>query len=333
MSSPSRRFRSALSTFEFSLDPFLVSMIAVVVLASLFPPRGNAIVAVEHATVAAIALLFFLNGLRIPTDEAIAGLKNWRLHAFVLSITFVIFPLIGVAAQIFDGWLLTPALYAGVLFLTTLPSTVQSSIAFTSIAGGNVGAAVCSASLSSMIGIVVSPLLAAWLLGTHGGTLSLDSFVSLGLQVALPFVCGQLLRRWLWTIVDRFSMATKVIDRGSILLVVYSAFGASVRDGVWHGVTPGAIAAVMLVNGVILAIMMCVSYYGSALFGFSDADRRTILFCASKKSLTTGVPIAAVQFSGPVLGLIVLPLILFHQIQIMVCGVVASRLSRKIDAV
>lgn len=304
-------------------------MFAIVGFAWVFPARGDGAVALGYATVVAIALLFFLNGLRIPTREAVAGLKHWRLHIVVLSITFVAFPIVGVAAKLFEGWLLAPVLYSGILFLTLLPSTVQSSIAFTSIAGGNVGAAICSASLSSMVGILISPLLAAWLLGTQGNGVSLGSFLTLGAQVILPFILGQLLRRWLRKLVDRFDTATKFVDRGSILLVVYAAFGASVRDGVWQGIAATAIAAVLVVNAGILGLMMCLSYYGPALFGFSEADRRTVLFCGSKKSLTTGVPIAAVLFSGPMLGLIVLPLILFHQMQILICGIIANRLARK----
>jgi sodium/bile acid cotransporter 7 len=310
------------------LDPFLVAMVVVVLLASLLPARGSGAAVVGVGSYVAIALLFFLNGVRLPTREAIEGLKNWKLHSAVLVASFVIFPLLGFAARLAVPWLLTPQLYVGVMFLSTLPSTVQSSIAFTSIAKGNVGAAICAASLSNLLGIVLSPLLVALFLG-RGGSLSLGMLSSIMLQILVPFLAGQLLRRWLAPIERRYSSITKVVDRGSILLVVYSAFSASVIGGIWHELSIWSILGVIVADVVLLVLVLLITARGSKAIGFSRMDQIAIMFCGSKKSLTTGVPIAAVQFTGPALGLTIFPLMLFHQIQIMVCAVLASRFARQ----
>jgi sodium/bile acid cotransporter 7 len=299
-------------------------MVCVVLLATVLPARGPSVAVVSVGSNAAIALLFFINGVRLPSREALMGLKHWRLHLFVLLTSFVAFPLLGFAARVLAPWLLTPGLYIGVMFLTTLPTTVQSSIAFTSIAKGNVGAAICATSLSSILGIVISPLLVTLFLG-KAGSISLGSISTIALQILVPFVAGQLLRRWLAPIEKRYSSVTKLVDRGSILVVVYSAFGASVVNGIWRELSILSILSVVLVDVVVLAIVLFITWRGSAALGFSRADQITMTFCGSKKSLTTGVPIAAVQFAGPALGLTIFPLMIFHQIQLMVCASLAKR--------
>ncbi|MHB1171105.1 MAG: bile acid:sodium symporter family protein [Lacisediminihabitans sp.] len=310
------------------LDPFLISMALVVVLATLLPARGTGASVVNVGSYAAIALLFFLNGVRLPTREAVEGLKNWKLHSAVLIASFVIFPLLGFVARLTVPWLLTPELYVGVMFLSTLPSTVQSSIAFTSIAKGNVGAAICAASLSNLLGIVLSPLLVALFLG-RSGSFSFSSLSSIALQILVPFVAGQLLRRWLAPVEHRHRSITKVVDRGSILVVVYSAFSASVIGGIWQKLSVWSVLGVVVVAVALLTLVLLITSRGSKALGFSRMDQIAIIFCGSKKSLTTGVPIAAVQFAGPTLGLTIFPLMLFHQIQIIVCAALASRFARQ----
>jgi sodium/bile acid cotransporter 7 len=306
------------------LDPFLIGMICTVALATLLPARGGGAAVLDIVTKAAIALLFFLNGIRLPTREAFAGLKNWKLHTAVLLTSFAIFPVLGFVLRLTVPWVLTPQLYVGVMFLSTLPSTVQSSIAFTSIARGNVAAAICAASLSNLLGVVVSPMLIALFLG-KAGSVSAGSLLSLALQILVPFIAGQLLRRWLAPIESRHSSATKLVDRGSILLVVYTAFSASVLEGLWHQLSLWSILGVIAIDCMLLAVILLITSKGSAALGFSRMDQIAIIFCGSKKSLTTGVPIAAVQFSGPTLGLVIFPLMLFHQIQILACAVLARR--------
>ena len=211
------------------------------------------------------------------------------------------------------------------LFLTLLPSTVQSSIAFTSIARGNVAAAVCAASFSSLVGIVLTPLLAAWLIGgsarVNGG-----SAVDLVLQLLLPFLLGQLARRWISEWISRHKPALTLVDRGSILLVVYGAFSEGVVNGVWSALSAARLG---LLLGVCLALLLAVlglTTVAGKRLGFDRADRIVLIFCGSKKSLASGLPMAAVLFPASAVSLAVLPLMLFHQIQLMACTVIAKRM-------
>ncbi|MFE5559950.1 bile acid:sodium symporter family protein [Streptomyces sp. NPDC056544] len=306
------------------LDPYVVALLATVGLAALLPARGPAATAADLASTAAVALLFFLYGARLSTREALDGLRHWRLHLTVLACTFVLFPLLGLAARVLVPGLLTAPLYNGLLFLCLVPSTVQSSIAFTSIARGNVPAAICAGSFSSLAGIVLTPLLAAALLGGGAGGSSPDSLLKITLQLLLPFLLGQALRPRVGGLLVRHKKVLGHVDRGSILLVVYAAFSAGVVAGIWHRVSLPRLAALMLVEAVLLAVMLLVTWYGAARLGFGRADRIAIQFAGSKKSLAAGLPMASVLF-GPHAALAVLPLMLFHQMQLMVCAVIARR--------
>ncbi|MFD9367215.1 bile acid:sodium symporter family protein [Streptomyces sp. NPDC060020] len=312
------------------LDPYVLALLGTVGLAALLPARGAAAPIADGASTAAVALLFFLYGARLSTREAFEGLRHWRLHLTVLACTFVLFPLLGLAARGLVPAVLTQPLYAGLLFLCLVPSTVQSSIAFTSIARGNVPAAICAGSFSSLAGIVLTPLLAAGLLGGHAGGFSPDSLLKITLQLLLPFLLGQSLRRWVGGFLVRHKQVLGYVDRGSILLVVYAAFSAGVTAGIWHRVSLPRLGALLLVEAVILAVMLLVTWYGSARLGFGRADRVAIQFAGSKKSLAAGLPMASVLF-GAQAGLAVLPLMLFHQMQLMVCAVIARRRAQDPD--
>jgi sodium/bile acid cotransporter 7 len=308
------------------VDPYIVLLLGTVGLAALVPARGTAASVTSGASTAAIAVLFFLYGARLSTREALAGLRHWRLHVTVLACTFVLFPVLGLAARGLVPVFLTHDLYTGLLFLTLVPSTIQSSIAFTSIARGNVPAAICAGSFSSLIGIVVTPLLAAALLGDSGGGFSADSLVKIVLQLLVPFLAGQVLRRWIGGFVTRHKKVLGLVDRGSILLVVYTAFSEGMVRGVWHQVSPLRLGGLLVVEAALLAVMLALTWYGGRAIGFGREDRIAIQFAGSKKSLASGLPMASVLF-GAHASLAVLPLMLFHQMQLMVCAVIAKRRS------
>ncbi|MGY3205271.1 bile acid:sodium symporter family protein [Streptomyces sp. TE5632] len=308
------------------IDPYILLLLGTVGLAALLPARGTGADLASGASTAAIALLFFLYGARLSTREALDGLRHWRLHGTVLACTFVVFPLLGLAARGFVPVLLTDPLYQGLLFLTLVPSTIQSSIAFTSIARGNVPAAICAGSFSSLVGIVATPLLAAALLGGGAGGFSADSVTRIVLQLLVPFVAGQVLRRWIGGFVTRHRKVLGLVDRGSILLVVYTAFSQGMVRGVWNQVSPARLGGLLAVEAVLLAVMLLLTWYGAKALKFGRADRIAIQFAGSKKSLAAGLPMASVLF-GAQASLAVLPLMLFHQMQLMVCAVIAKRRS------
>ncbi|MGO4355454.1 bile acid:sodium symporter family protein [Rhizobium sp. RAF36] len=311
---------------RFLPDTFTILLVCTVILASLFPADGAFAGYFSIATDLAIALLFFLHGARLSRDVVIAGVLHWRLHLAILLTTFALFPLLGVAIGFIPDTILPQPLYLGILFLCVLPSTVQSSIAFTSMAGGNVPAAICSASASNIFGMFLTPLLVGLLfsVGGHGG-FSWDALEQIMLQLLLPFVLGQVLQPWIGDWIRSIKKILMPVDRGSILMVVYVAFSKAVVEGLWHTFSIGDIAVVIVLDMLLLALVLAITMYGSRALGFNKADEITITFCGSKKSLASGVPMANVIFAGQSIGAIVLPLMLFHQIQLMACAVIAQK--------
>ncbi|HVJ35594.1 MAG TPA: bile acid:sodium symporter family protein [Terriglobia bacterium] len=311
------------------VDPYILAIVMMVVLASILPCRGQAAVVMNGVTYAAISLLFFLYGARLPVETIIQGLTNWRLQVTVLLSTFLLFPLLGLAfSHLFQG-LLGPSLSLGLLFLCLLPSTVQSSIAFTSIARGNVAAALCSASISNLLGIFISPLLVALLLARHDAGISASSIKDIVLQLLVPFLAGQILRPWLKGFVGKHKFLLGLVDRGSILLVVYTAFSEGVVNGIWSQIDIQSLLLLLVANLILLTVVLVLTTIISRRMGFSKEDEIAIVFCGSKKSLASGIPIANVLFPAQTVGLMVLPLMLFHQVQLMACAAIARRYARR----
>lgn len=311
---------------RFLPDTFTILLVCTVILASILPVQGTAADYFGVATDIAIGLLFFLHGARLSRDVVIAGFLHWRLHIVILLTTFALFPLLGLVLGLLSPAILPQPLYLGILFLCVLPSTVQSSIAFTSIAGGNVPAAICSASASNIFGMFLTPLLVGVLfsVGGHGG-FSWDALEQILLQLLAPFIVGQILQPWIGNWIRARKKILAPVDRGSILMVVYLAFSTAVVEGLWHTFSITDIAVVIVADMALLAAVLCITMFGSRWMGFNKADEITITFCGSKKSLASGVPMANVIFAGQSIGAIVLPLMLFHQIQLMACAVIAQK--------
>lgn len=310
-------------------DPLIVLIILAVIIAIIAPARGNFADIFGQLTNVAIALLFFLYGVRLSTQEALNGLKHWRLHLTILAFTFVVYPLIGIALRPLTA-VISHDMYLGILFLTLVPSTVQSSVAFTSIAKGNVAGAIVSASASNLVGVIVTPLLVMLLMGTGGGVhIDTSVFGEIALLLLAPFVLGQLTRRWVGKIAQ--SKATKVVDRGSIAMVVYSAFSKGVVDGIWSSISLWDLAFLVVFAAAFVAFMLWLTRKASQKMGFNRADTIAIEFCGSKKSLATGLPMASVIFAsgGASLGLLILPLMIYHQVQLMMCSWLAARYAQR----
>lgn len=311
-------------------DNYTLIIIGVILAATFLPAQGSGEVFFRWLTTAAIALLFFLHGAKLSRQAIIAGALHWRLHLLIFVFTFIFFPLLMVALAPVLRPLLGDELWVGMLYLAALPGTVQSAIAFTSMARGNIPAAVCAASASSLVGILVTPMLVKLMLDADAGTAGmLDAIIKISLQLLFPFLLGHYMRRWIGNFVDNNRQWLRYIDQGSILLVVYTAFSSAVVGGLWHTVAPSSLVMLTVACCVVLAMVLVVTTWMSRFMGFNKEDEITIVFCGSKKSMATGVPMAQVLFAGGAVGPAILPLMIFHQIQLMVCAVMAQHYARR----
>nr|WP_288869919.1 bile acid:sodium symporter family protein [uncultured Corynebacterium sp.] len=307
------------------LDPLLVGIVVAAILAFVVPARGAFADGFGVAVKLAIALLFFLYGARLSTQEALRGLTNWRLHALILAFTFVAYPLIGLLARPTTG-LISEDLYQGLLFMTLVPSTVQSSVALTGIARGNVSGAVVAASVSSLVGVVATPLLVMWLMGAGDGVhIDTTVFTDIALQLLLPFMLGQLAHKRLGELAK--SKTTKIVDRGSIWMVVYSAFSKGVVSGVWSNVTALEIVLLIVFSVVLVFAMLWLTRVVPAALRFPREDVVAVQMCGTQKSLATGLPMATVIFGGAQLGVLIIPLMIYHMAQLIICSAYVSRKS------
>lgn len=315
---------------RFLPDNFTLALIAVVVLASVLPASGALAHYVDLITTGIVSLLFFLHGAKLSREAIFAGIGHWKLHLWIFIATFVMFPVLGLVLRPLLSPLVTTEMYLGVLFLCTLPATVQSAIAFTSIARGNVPAAVCSASASTLLGILVTPILVSLILNkTAEGGDALQAVGKIALQLLLPFIVGHLMRPLIGSFLQRRSSIIKLVDQGSILFVVYAAFSASVISGLWQQTPIPSLMGLIVLCCILLAVVLFLTTWGARRLGFNKEDEITLVFCGSKKSMVSGIPMANVLFPAASIGAIVLPLMLFHQIQLMVCAVMAQRYARR----
>lgn len=313
-------------------DWFLTGMAAAVALAWLLPDPGakGGSLHPELLNKLGVALIFFLHGLTLSFEALSAGTRKWRLHALVQCSTFVLFPLLGLLLLVFSGTHVGPDLRAGLFFLCALPSTVSSSVALTAAARGNVAGAVFNATLSSLLGVVLTPLWLSVVLGTSGHALPFGSVVlDLVLWLVLPLAVGQAMRPLLGKLAARHKKRINVADRLTILLLVYTSFCDSVKGGVWQsGATPLLVASGASL--VLLLVALGLTWAAGSALGFDRPDRIAALFCGSKKTLASGVPMARLIFGGaPSLALILLPIMIYHPLQLVVGGWLAGRLGRQ----
>ena len=314
-----------------ALDRFTILLIVMVILATLLPVHGLAAIIFGKITTIAIAVLFFLHGAKLSREAIVEGVLHWRLHAVVFAFTFAVFPIIGLLAKPILLPLLGQQLYWGFLFMCFLPSTVQSSIAFTSVAKGNVAAAVCSASFSNLIGMFITPILVSlFIFGQSQHNYDpTSSIIEITLLLLVPFIAGQVLRPYVFPYMQKVPSIVKTFDQGTMLMVVYGAFSGAVVAGLWHQVSWTTLIYLTIACSVFLTIIMLLAFYIPQWLGFNKADQISIFFCGSKKTLASGVPMAQILFIGQPLGMIVLPIMIFHQIQLMVCGVIANYWSKQ----
>lgn len=313
------------------IDRYLLLLFLTLLLASLAPARGAGATILSSVTFWAIAGLFFIYGARLSTASIREGLLNWKLQGGVLLATFAIFPVLALALSPLSA-LLPASIGVGILFIGSLPSTVQSSIAFTSISRGNVPGAICAASLSNILGVFLSPLIITLLLTTSGEfDIGLSAIWRIAQQILLPFILGQLCRRWLAAPLDRHPRLTRLFDRGTILLIVYSAFSAGVLGGIWQILGLKSLIGLVLLVLLFLGLAMGVLTLMARFAAMPRADGLALFYCGSTKSLATGLPMAGILFAGQDVALIVLPLMLFHLFQLVACAIISSRIAASLQ--
>jgi sodium/bile acid cotransporter 7 len=314
---------------KFKPDWFLLGMMLATLLAWLFPGPGAAggWLHPELLTKIGVALIFFLHGVALSFPALKAGALNWRLHLLVQGSTFVLFPLLGVLTMWILGTRVPAGLSLGFFYLCALPSTVSSSVAFTGAAKGNVAGAVFNATLSSLLGVVLTPLLIGAVLETTGQTVPMGPVIfDLLRWLVLPLALGQLSRPWLARWAQHNKPRINFADRATILVLVYTSFCDSFRQGVWSGSGGATLLIVIVAAAAIFGVALLGTGWLADTFGFNREDRIVAIFCGSKKTLASGVPMAKLIFGAhPAIGLILLPIMIYHPLQLIVCGVLAER--------
>lgn len=312
---------SLLRKFFSFFDLFTSGILIAVALGLLLPCHGGGAVFFSWLTNAAIVLLFYLYGIKLSRQSVIDGLLHWRLQTLVAFFTFIFFPVFMTLVRPVFEPLIGGALYMGLIYVACLPSTVQSSIAFTSVAGGNVPAAVCSASVSSLIGVFITPFLVSLLFatGNGGADVGLDNVLTICEQILLPFILGQCSQRWLRTWVQGHKKLIGYNDKATIWLVVYTAFSGATAGGYWSQLQWSQLGGLLFTCFAMLCIIHATTYTTARLLGFNREDRITIVFCGSKKSLAVGAPMMMAIF-GTLDNNLLLPLMMFHQVQLMTCA-------------
>ncbi len=320
---------------KIKIDWFLLGMALAVLLAWLFPDPGarGGWLYPELLTKAGVALIFFLHGVALAFAALKAGTLHWRLHLVVQLCTFLLFPAIGLLFLKTLGGGLSADLQLGVFYLCALPSTVSSSVALTAAARGNVPAAVFNATLSSLLGVFLTPLWIGLLLTTAGESMPIGPVIlDLMLWLVLPLVLGQLARPLLGGFVGRHKKRITSIDRFTILILVYTSFCDSMKEGIWSEQSFGTLVLTVVGCGVLFFVVMAVVGVVCDLVGFPVEDRITAIFCGSKKTLASGVPMAQLIFGAhPGIGLILLPIMIYHPLQLIICGVLAGRWAKRKD--
>ncbi|ENN6812890.1 bile acid:sodium symporter [Vibrio fluvialis] len=315
---------------------FLVGMVVAIALATVTSELGRSggVIHLDQLTGIGIAIVFFLHGLGLSPQAIKAGLTNWRLHVYIQMATFMVYPILWVIfGEAFLAYM-PSALAFGFCYLLVLPSTISSSVAMTSVGKGNVPGAIFNASLSSILGVFITPLLIQLFMGFEGVQLDLlDSVISISKLLLLPMIAGQIMRPYLVAWVDRHKAVVNKVDKYVILLIVYNAFCDSVVNGIWSEFSVGLLATSIIICTVILLVMVHLIQWGARRTKFTLPDEVAAVFCGTKKTLAAGIPMAKVIFGAdPSLGMILLPIMLYHPIQIFYCAVLANRYARQSES-
>lgn len=321
---------------KFKFDWFLKGMLLAVLLAFVWPSPGakGGFLHPELLNKIGIALVFFLNGLGLSLASLKDGALRWKVHLLIQCCTFLLFPVLGwVLLKASGGWM-SADLQIGFFYLCALPSTVSSSVALTVAARGNVPVAVFNATLSSLLGVVLTPFWMAWILGSAGSGFEVwPVIVDLLIWLVLPLVLGQFSRPLLGAWASRNKARIQIVDRLTILTLVYTSFADTVKEGIWSNYGPLVLFETVAGCVLLFALVLFLTRAASRLLGLPLEDRIASVFCGSKKTLASGVPMAHLIFgANPALGLILMPIMIYHPLQLAIGGVLAQHWAARLES-
>lgn len=322
------KIKSFLSSI--GLDWFLGAIIVMVILAYYFPFIGliQEPISLEEIANYGVSGIFFFYGLKLSTDKLKQGLSNWKMHIVIQTTTFVLFPLIVLLVKpLFRED--NQNLWLGLFYLAALPSTVSSSVVMVSIANGNIPAAIFNASISSLVGLFMTPLWVGFFIVADTGNFDAWSIIGkLCLQVLLPLIIGMLLNRRLGWFADKYKTTLKTFDQSVILIIIYTSFCKSFTLNLFKDLSFLELILLMAgLLGLFFAVILITNTI-SKMLGFSKADNITVMFCGSKKSLVHGTVMSKVLFTqSSIVGIILLPLMIYHALQLIAASIMAQKFS------
>ena len=311
------------------IDKFVLFIIGIIILAYFFPQWGieNSKIPIDTISAIGISLIFFFYGLKLHPTQLKAGLKNWKLHLLVQGSTFLMFPLLVLLLRPFIQNEEQETIWLAFFFLAALPSTVSSSVVMVSMAKGNIPAAIFNASISGIIGIVVTPLwMGLFIDSTQTDFDFTDIYLKLIIQIILPVILGLLLQRFWGDFARKHSSKLTLFDKSIILLIIYKSFAASFYNNMFSAVSLFDLALLLIGVMVLFIIAFSLTGFMAKKLGLNREDKITAQFCGTKKSLVHGTVFSKILFGNmATIGIILLPLMLFHAIQILIISVIASK--------
>lgn len=318
---------------KYKIDKFVLSIIVVVLLAYIFPQFGSksSPIPLDRIGSIGVSLIFFFYGLKLSPEKIKSGLKNWKLHLVVQACTFLLFPIIILCFYPFLDSENDKNIWLAFLFLASLPSTVSSSVVMVSMAKGNIPAAIFNASISGLIGIIVTPLWLGLFLNNTAANYDLgDIYMKLIIEVVAPVILGLLLHRYWGSIAHKYNSYLTVFDKSIILLIIYKSFASSFEENVFSEIA--AFDFIFIAIGVLslFYLVYFITGFLSKKLAFSTEDKITAQFCGTKKSLVHGTVFAKILFPNPsVMGIILLPIMLFHAFQIFIISFMATHIGNR----
>lgn len=318
---------------KFGIDGFMLMIIVMVISAHLFPAPGTIQepISLEEIANYGLTLIFFFYGLRLNPQSLYNDLKNWRMHIITQLTTFLLFPIIILLTKPLFISEDSKLLWFGTFYLATLPSTVSSSVVMVSNAGGNIPSAIFNASVSAILGIFITPLWMSLFLTTSSEGVEISGIIlKLFLQVLLPVILGLLLHNLFGAFAEKHKKKLRYFDQSIILLIIYTSFCHSFADGIFEGIR---FFDLLMLGAAMIILFFAVYFFTNLvcnLLGFSLADKITVMFCGSKKSLVHGSVMSKVLFpQSATVGVILLPLMIYHAMQIIIISVIAQRFARQ----